>query len=434
MENKVKNGPTKSQMEFIAKNLIKNCEYFTWLTKKPDFMAKVKQLQDKDELPMTPDSCSNPCERVCSALVLFRFEKLPEVVLKNSEDLMSNPLMKRDLDMARVHAALRLLHKDQIKEYSPTKETGLPAFLVPPVTGWSEMPPSQVVVSGFKFMMENLNHIALSLRGEQPLPEEIPAELEALGFPYFNKEYWQRLCRGQGLNKKSRARGKEIAKISHTKSDGIMTLYLYTSSWILHNFFLERIRGLMNQFGLGPEWLWTLYVFLVTDVNPIHIGCIPFLNVGISDANSKDKFRLDIGKVTTPHDTQLALSMMQKVGLKSIIHNYPDKNFEENLKIEELSKEKLGVRQEIRKAIEEEKEKARKKGKRFFKDEDEEYLDFIHGPKTDKDIAISVFPHMSEANDEQLKKGADRIKHRRYRHNKGKESRSGPSSDSKPGK
>ena len=229
MENKVKNGPTKSQMEFIEKNLIKNCEYFTRLTRKPDFMAKVKQLQEKDELPMTPDSCFDLCKRVCSALVLFRFEKLPEVVLKNSEDLMNNPQMKRDLDMAKVHSLLRLLHKDQIKEYSPTKETGLPAFLVPPVTGLSEMPPSQVVVSGFKFMMENLNHIVLSLRGEQPLPEEIPAELEALGFPYFNKEYWQRLCRGQGLNKKSRARGREIAKISQTKSDGNMTLYIYTS-------------------------------------------------------------------------------------------------------------------------------------------------------------------------------------------------------------
>lgn len=430
----MKNGPTKSQMEFIAKNFIKNCEYFTRLTRKPDFMARVKQLQEKDELPMTPDSCSDPCKRVCSALVLFRFEKLPEVVLENSEDLMNNPQMKRDLDMAKVHSLLRLLHEDQIKEYSPTKETGLPAFLVPPVTGLSEMPPSQVVVSGFKVMMENLNHIVLSLRGEQPLPEEIPAELEALGFPYFNKEYWQRLCKGQGLNKESRARRKEIAKISHTKSDAVMALHLHACSWILHNFFLERIRGLMNRFALGPEWLWTLYVFLVTDVNPIHIGCIPFLNVGISDANLKDEFRLDIGKMTTSHDIQLALSMMQKVGLKSIIHNYPDKNFEENLKIEELSRQKSRVHQEIREAKEEAKEKARKEGKQFFKDENEEYLDFIHGPETDKDIATSVFPDKSEVSDELLKKEADRIKHRRSTFEKKDKKRFGPSSDSKPGK
>ncbi len=433
VKRKMKKEFTEKQQELIKNNVLKNCDYFTYLTAMPDFMAKVKELQEEYELPITPDNCSDPRKRVCSALTHFRFKKLPELVLEVDKESGSSLGTKSDLDMTKVHATLRLMYKDQIKAYRPTEETGVPSFLVPPVTGSSATPPSQLIFSGFKFMLENFVSIARAFKGEKPLPLEMISVLERRGFPYYDRKRWQRLGAGQGPEDRDGTFRKQMEQINPTKNESGLVLYLYTGSWSLYSSFLEQIKELMNEFSLGSEWLWTLYVFLVTDVSPIHICCIPFLNVGISNKDSKDKFHLDIGRITTSRDIQLALSVMQKLDLKSAFRNYSYKTLRENLRIEELSKEKPRVRREKRQLKEEAKEEARRERKQFD-GEDDSYYDHIHGPETDKDIAIDVFPDKADVSDEQLKKEADRVKHRRYRHKKKKNKGSfGPSSDPQPG-
>lgn len=400
----------------------------------PEFIAEAKRIRAHWELPISLDIPSDPFKRVCSALKVFRFEKLSGHVLNSRKGLIDHSEMNCKMHMKKVHSLLRLTYQDEIMEWNPTKRE-VSISIIPPIAGWSNMPPPQLVVSNTCFLLKNLGAVAKACGGEQPLSKEIASALEHRGFPLYNSESWQRLREGQSLPEETIGyRRKQIAKIKPTKSDFLLVIQLQAGLWILEVFFRWDIRNLIKRFSLGPEWLWTLYVFLVTDVNPIEISCIPFLNVGISDGDLKGNFSPDVGLNTTNRDVQFLLAMMQQEGLKTIRHNYPYKNLEENLKIEELSKEKPRVVQEIRKVIEEAKEKARKEGKQFFKDENEEHLDFIHGPETDKDIATSVFPDKSEVSDELLKKEADRIKHRRYRHKKRKESRFGPSSDSRPGK
>ena len=208
-----------------------------------------------------------------------------------------------------------------------------------------------------------------------------------------------------------------------------MVFHLYVCSWFLYSVFLENIRNLIKQFGLGPEWLWTLYIFLVTDVNPIHVHCIPFLNVGISDQHSKDNFRLDVGEMTIDRDLELAMSMMQKAGLKSSSHNYPYKTLRENLKIEELSKEKLRVAQEIRDKVKERKKELRKGGHTFDEDDYDDILSEVKGVASDADVGARVFPERLDATDKQL---SDVIKHRRLRHKKKNKRPFGPPPDSEP--
>lgn len=406
---------TKKQAEFMKSVYKKNCDDFRRLMRRPEFMAEVGTIQKTWELPIVlEDAPRHPNLRLCLTLIVFRLEKLSELALNYYHTHGDTS----KLDPAKIFSILLPFWEKEMCTLLPSEAGELPDVLARPTSGWSDMPPSGVFVSGIQFFLKNWKPIVAAFSGQRPLPEEIAKEPSRLGFSIPNKQFWKSLCEGQPPGEKMLPLHSRINKINATKEELVGALFVYAGSQMLDKFFREDIRNLVDRFGLTPNWLWPLYVFMVTGISPIEVGCIPRLNVGISNRSRKDKFSFDPGKKTTDRDLELALQMMRKFGSKTAYRNYPDKNLEANLEIDELSRKKPNVRRQIQKAREEAKKKARKRGVTFDPDDDE-YVDYIGDPPNDAGIGERVFPN-SDATDRQL---AERVKHRRKRLKESQEKR-----------
>lgn len=410
---------TKKQAEFMKSVYKKNCDDFRRLMRRPEFTAEVGTIQKTWELPIAlGDAPRHPnpslCLRLCLTLIVFRFCKLSELTLNyyHTHGHISKP------DPTKIFSILQPIWKEEMGTLLPNEAGELPDVLVRPTSGWSDMPPSGVFVSGLLFFFKNLKPIVAAFLGQPPLPEEIAKGPGRLGFDIPNRQFWNSLCEGEPPGEKMLPLHRRITKKNATKEELVGALLVYTGSHMLDIFFREDIRNLVDKFSLTPNWLWPLYVFMVTGISPIEVGCIPRLNVGISNCSRKNKFSLDAGKKTTDRDLESAMQMMRKFGSKTAYRNYPDKNLEANLEIDELSRKKPNVRRQILKAKEEEKEKARKRGVSFDPDDDE-HMDYIADPPNDAGIGERVFPN-SDATDRQL---AERVKHRRKRFKKSQEKR-----------
>lgn len=380
----------------MGKIAAKNCDSFRILRTRPEFIKEVGRIQKEWELPISVDSSCSPYLRVLLAFVAFCYGKLNEEVL----DFYLANYSKVDRD--NIYALLSVVYEDEIVDIF--SETGKKPqdFFPPPVAGWSDMPPSETYLSLTLMLFENVKPILKAVRGEQPLPEQVAKAPERLGFSSYDHEYWELLCKGQPPLKKIALKRNKVRKINATKDELWLAILVDVASNWLFVRFLEDIRNLMKKFGLGPEWLSTMWTYIISDVDPITIRLIPHVNVGVS-RHSEGHLSFDSGPLTTTRDLECLRALMRPPGPKKSHHNYPLRNLLQNLNIVELSTRKKLVREAIQKKRKEAKPK---------NPDDDKYMDDIEGPAADVGIGARIFPDRNEATDKQL---ADSVRKRRYR-------------------
>ncbi len=375
---------TKAQEEFMSSVFRKNCVTFEELMRDPGFMGQVQAIQKRCGLPIVLRDPSDLSRRLILKYVQF-WVQMQVPGLK----LMDRVYGGLSMNSQRFISLLSMLLYHETIEPSGNKSGHLldtPASLL---AGWSDCDAEKKLIRMLEIQCGN--------EPGKKIDPEFVEKVRSLG------------CTDDEL----RAAG-----------------FAWASSQVLSVLFDDQVGNLLGSFHLGPEWFWPVHIFVVTGENPVEVGCIPYLNVGVSN-RMKDNFSFDVSNITIDQDFQCAMKIMQQQGLKSSIRNYPYKNWEENLKIEELSKKKSGVKQEIRDKVKEKKEERRKQGYKIDEDDYQEILDEVKGAANDKVLGERVFSERVNATVEQR---ADVIRHRRLRHKKRKESRSGQSSDSKPGK
>lgn len=380
---------TKAQEKFMNSVFRKNCGTFKELMRDPLFMGQVQAIQERCGLPIVMRGPLDLSQGLFFKYVYFWLH-MQEPGLK----LMDRVYGGLSMNSERFISLLSMLLCHEIIVPPRNKSGHLPDIAGSLLTGWSDYDAKKRFIR----MLEIQSGNEPGKKIDPEFLEEVrslrctDAELRAVGFSW-----------------------------------GLLHVLLVL--------FDEQVGDLLRSFGLGPEWFWPVHIFVVTGENPGEVGCIPYLNVGVSNRGLKDSFSFDVMKnITINQDTQCAMRIMRQQGLKSIIHNYPYKNREENIKIEELSNEKSRVREEIRNQVKKKKEEIReerrvsgKTGLVFNEDDYDEILSEVKGAFNDQGIRVRVFPERVNATPEQLE---DVIKHRRFRHKKRKESRSGPSSDS----
>lgn len=382
---------TKAQEKFMNSVFRKNCETFESLEGDPLFMGQVQAIQKHWRLPIVLRGPLDLSRRLILKYVYFWLH-MQEPGLK----LMDKFYGGLSMNSERFISLLSMLLCHEIIVPPRNKSGHLPDIAGSLLTGWSDYDAEKRFIR----MLEIQS-------GNEPGKKIDPGFLE------------------------------EVRSLRCTDAELRAVGFSWGLLQVLSVLFDEQVGDLLRSFGLGPEWFWPVHIFVVTDENPVEVGCIPYLNVGVSNRNLKDNFSFDVTGITINQDTQCAMSMMQKAGLKSSIRNYPYKNREENIEIEELPEEKADARQEIRDEVKKKKEEIRKYRRDFDKkgvvltvDDRDEIISEVEGAPNDKVLGERVFPERVDATEEQL---ADVIRHRRFRHKKRKERRSGPSSDSKPG-
>ena len=375
---------TRAQEEFMHKVFLKNCDTFKELMGDPWFMEQVQAIQKRCGLPIVLRDPSDLSRRLILKYVQFWFQ-MQVPALK----LMDRVYGGFSMNSQRFISLLSMLLYHETIEPSRNKSGHLLDLPGSPLAGRSDFDTEKKLIC----MLD-------AQGGNEPLKK---TDLELV---------------------------EKVKSLRCTDVELRAATFAWSLSQVLSVLFDEQVGDLLRSFHLGPEWFLPVHIFVVTGENPVELGCIPYLNVGVSN-RMKDNFSFDVSNITIDQDFQCAMKIMQQQGLKSNFRNYPYKNWEENLKIEELSKKKSGVRQEIRDKVKEKKEERRKQGYEIDEDDYQEILDEVKGAANDKVLGERVFSERVNATVEQR---ADVIRHRRLRHNKRKESRSGQSSDSKPGK
>lgn len=414
VEKKMKTEVTKKQARFMKDVFDKNCSHFKRLMANPEFIEETKRIQECWDLPIAMKDSSDVSREPTEQEFVFFHRHLSHRL---------NTLAKLWPGHSRVNTerVSRLFFLLMRATYQPSENDEENTLHLPgsPLGGSSDLPSAIQVLRFIVACHENEQHILRAHREGVPLPKQVARIPLDLGLAAYDEPMWDKLRKGEPVKEKSPQIWKKIRNLRCTQPELRLASFLMMLIPVEFAPLLEEMRNLLTKFRLGPEWVWSIGVFLMYGINPVNIGYIPCINVGVSNRSSKDRFRLDMGRKTINRDTEIAQSIMQQQALKTAHHNYPDKNLEENLEIINLSKEKPNVRKELRRARKEEKEKLRKLGLPFDPDDDD-YLRGIPITTTDAGIADTVFPEKANATDQQLK---GRIRQRRRRFNQSQKKR-----------
>ena len=391
MKTKVKTKLTKAQEKFMNSVFRKNCDTFKELMRDPGFMGQVQAIQKRCGLPIVLRDPLGLSRRLILKYVQFWVQ-----MQKPGLRLMDRVYGEFSMNSQRFISLLSMLLCYERLESSRNKSRHLVDLRASLLTGWSDCDAEKKLIR----MLD-------AQCGNEPLKKTDPELVE------------------------------KVKSLRCTDVELRAATFAWVLSQVLSVLFDEQVGNLLRSFCLGPEWFLPIHIFVVTGENPVEVGCIPYLNVGVSN-RMKDNFSFDVTDITINQDFQCALKIMQQQGLKSSFRNYPYKNREQNIEIEELSKEKFRVREEIRDEVKKKKEELRKyrrdfdkKGRVFDDDDYDEILSEVKGAFNDQGIGARVFSERVNATAEQL---ADVTRHRLFRHKRRKESRFRPSFDSKPGK
>ena len=252
MKTKVKTKLTKAQEKFMNSVFRKNCETFESLMRDPLFMGQVHAIQKRHRLPIVMRDPLDPSRRFILKYVQF-WVQMQEPGLK----LMDRVYGGFSMNSQRFISLLSMLLYHETIEPSRNKSGHLLDPLASLLAGWSDCDAEKKLIRMLEIQC-----------GNEPGKKIDPEFVE------------------------------KVRSLRCTEVELRVAGFSWGLLQVLSVLFDDQVGDLLRSFGLGPEWFWPVHILVVTGENPVEVGCIPYLNVGVSKWNLKDNFSLDVTNIT----------------------------------------------------------------------------------------------------------------------------------------